>query len=75
LQIDSLYHTPDYDYKDIQLLAFPTLSGDDLESFNPSKIETNNKLVPWKEIFNPASKLIVTRKTTRLDKPLKEYRK
>lgn len=75
LKIDSLYHTPDYDYKDIQVLAFPTLEGDDNEPFNPSKIETNNRLVPWKAIFNPNSKLIVTRKTTRLDKPLKEYRK
>lgn len=75
LKINSLYHTPDYDYKDIQVLAFPTLKGDDLAPHNPSKIETNNKLVPWKAIFNPNSKLIVTRKTTRLDKPLKEYRK
>ncbi len=75
LQIDSLYHTPDYDYKDIQLLAFPTPEGDDLEPFNPTKIETNNSLVPWEDIFNPNSKLIVTRKTTRLDKPLNKYRK
>jgi len=75
LEIDSLYHTSDYDYKDIQVLAFPTLEGDDLEDFNPSKIETNNTLVPWVAIFNPNSKLIITRKSTRLDKPLKKYRK
>ena len=75
LKIDSLYHTPDYDYKDIQVLAFPTLAGDDLKPYNPSKIETNNRLVPWKAIFNPDSELIVTRKNTRLKKPLKEYRK
>ena len=74
LQIDSLYHTPNYDYKDIQVLAFPTLKGDNLTPFKPSEIETNNRLVPWNDIFNPDSKLIVTRKTTRLDKPLKEYR-
>ncbi|WP_298495940.1 glycosyl hydrolase [uncultured Algibacter sp.] len=74
LQLDSLYHTPDYNYKDIQLLAFPTPEGDDLEPFNPLKIETNNSLVPWKDIFNPNSKIIVNRKTTQLDKPLKAYR-
>lgn len=75
LKIDSVYHTLDYDYKDIQVLAFPTLAGDALKSYNPSKIETNNSLVPWQDIFNPDSKLIVTRKNTYLDKPLHEYRK
>jgi len=74
LEIDSLYHTLDYDYKDIAVLAFPTPQGDDLEPFNPSKIESNNTIVPWKDIFNPNSKIIVKRKTTRLDKPLKSYR-
>jgi len=74
LEIDSSYHTSDYDYKDIQVLAFPTTQGDDLEPFNPSKIETNNTIVPWEDIFNPNSKIVVTRKTTRLDKPLKEFR-
>ncbi|WP_400077481.1 glycosyl hydrolase [Winogradskyella sp. R77965] len=74
LEMDSLYHTSDYDYKDIQVLAFPTPEGDDLEPFNPSKIESNNTIVPWKDIFNPNSKIVVTRKTTRLDKPLKEFR-
>ncbi|MFD2727617.1 glycosyl hydrolase [Hyunsoonleella rubra] len=75
LELDALYHTPDYDYKDIQVLAFPTPEGDDSEAFNPSKIETNNAIVPWEDIFNPNSKIIVTRKTTRLDKALAEYRK
>jgi hypothetical protein len=75
LKIDSLYHTPDYDFEDIQVLAFPTLEGDNTEPFNPSKTETNNTIVPWKDIFNPNSKIIVTRKTTRLDKPLNKYRK
>ena len=75
LKLDTLYHTPDYNYKDIQVLAFPTPEGDDSEPFNPSKIETNNTIVPWKDIFNPNSKIIITRKTTRLDKPLNEYRK
>jgi hypothetical protein len=74
LELDSIYHTPDYNYKDIQVLAFPTPDGDDLELFNPSKIETNNTVVPWAAIFNPNSNLIVTRNTTRLDKPLHEYR-
>ena len=74
LKVDSLYLTPDYDYKDIQILAFPTPKGDDLEPFKPSKIETNNKLVPWEDIFNPISKIIVTRTTTQLDKKLGSYR-
>ncbi|SEQ76748.1 Glycosyl hydrolases family 2, sugar binding domain [Hyunsoonleella jejuensis] len=74
LKIDSLYKTPDYDYKDIQVLAFPTVEGDDSEPFNPSKIETNNTVVPWEDIFNPNSKINVTRTTTRLDKPLEAYR-
>ncbi|PWH84619.1 hypothetical protein DIS18_07880 [Algibacter marinivivus] len=74
LEVDSLYHTPDYNYKDIQVLAFPTPVGDDLEYLNPSKIETNNSIVAWKDIFNPNSKILVTRKTTQLDKPLKQYR-
>jgi len=75
LEIDSLYHTPDYNYKEVQVLAFPTIEGDNLAPFKPSKIETNNSLVPWEAIFNPNSKLNVTRKTTQLDKPLDEYRK
>lgn len=75
LEIDSLYHTKDYNYKDVQVLVFPTVEGDDSKPHNPSKIESNNTLVPWTAIFNPDSKLIVTRKTTHLDKPLKDYRK
>ena len=74
LTIDSVYQTTDYDYKDIQVLAFPTPKGDNIEPLHPSKIETNNSIVPWKDIFNPNSKIIVTRKTTQLDKPLKAYR-
>ena len=74
LALDSLYQTSDYDYKDIQILAFPTPEGDDIEPHNPSKIETNNRLVPWKDIFNPKSNIIVTRRTTQLDKPLETYR-
>jgi len=64
LKLDSLYKTADYNYKDIQVLAFPTLDRDTLAPFNPSKIETNNHMVPWKDIFNPNSKIIVKRKTT-----------
>ncbi|WP_228530264.1 glycosyl hydrolase [Tamlana sp. I1] len=74
LEIDALYHTEDFNYKDIQVLAFPTPEGDNLEPLNPSKIETNNPLVPWQDIFNPNSKIIVTRTTTRLNKPLEDYR-
>lgn len=74
LTIDSLYTTPDYNYKDILLLAFPTPEGDDLEPFNPSSIESNNRVVPWKDIFNPDSKIIVTRLSSQLDKPLMVYR-
>ena len=75
LKLDSLYKTADYNYKDIQVLAFPTLDRDTLAPFNPSKIETNNHMVPWKDIFNPNSKIIVKRKTTRLDMPLDAYRR
>ncbi|APY11603.1 hypothetical protein BWZ22_10275 [Seonamhaeicola sp. S2-3] len=75
LEIDSLYHTPDYNYQDIQVLAFPTPEGDDTPPFKPTLIETNNTAVPWKDIFNPDAKIIVTRKTTRLDQPLNTYRK
>ena len=74
LELDALYKTSDFNYQDIQVLAFPTPEGDDLEPLNPSKIETNNSAVPWQAIFNPNSKLIVTRKNTYLDKPLKQYR-
>ncbi|MFG6686804.1 glycosyl hydrolase [Mariniflexile sp. HNIBRBA6329] len=75
LEIDSLFTTKDYDYKDVLMLAFPTLHGDDLASHNPLKIETNNALIPWEAMFNPASKIIVDDKTTKLDKPLDAYRK
>lgn len=74
LEIDSLYKIADCDYKDIQLLAFPTPEGDDAELLNPLSIESNNIRVPWKEIFNPNSKIIVTRKTSQLDMSLKSYR-
>ena len=74
LELDSLYKTVDYNYKDIQVLAFPTPEGDSLQPLNPSKIETNNHVVPWKDIFNPNSNIIVTRKTTQLNQSLKAYR-
>ncbi|WP_244307303.1 glycosyl hydrolase [Flavobacterium fluviatile] len=74
LSIDSLYKTPDYDYKEVQVLAFPTPEGDDTAILNPSKVETNNNIVPWEDIFNPNSKIIVTAKTTMLDKELPQYR-
>jgi hypothetical protein len=74
LELDSLYKTPDYDYKEVQVLAFPTPEDDDLEILSPVKIETNNTIVPWADIFNPNSEIIVTDKTTRLAKPLETYR-
>ncbi|RED47792.1 glycosyl hydrolase [Seonamhaeicola aphaedonensis] len=74
LEIDSLYHTADYNYQDIQVLAFPTVEGDDLKPLNPSSFETNNTIVPWGAIFNPNSKLTITRTTTRLNMPLDVYR-
>lgn len=74
LELDPQYLTADYDYKDIQVLAFPTPAGDDIGALTPSKIETNNSIVPWKDIFNPNAKRIVTRKTTHLNKPLPVYR-
>jgi hypothetical protein len=74
LELDSLYKTSDYDYQDVQVLAFPTPEGDDENPLNPSKLETNNDIVPWKAIFNPKSKLTVTRKTTQLDIPLEAFR-
>ncbi len=74
LPINARYLTPDYNYQDVQVLAFPTPKGDDVAPLMPSQIKTNNDLVPWQDIFNPDAKLIVTRKTTHLDKPLKQYR-
>ena len=74
IKLDSLYKTPNYDYKDVQIVAFPTPDGDDIGILNPTKIESNNPVVPWKDIFNPNSKITVTAKTTRLDKKLDTYR-
>jgi len=74
LKIDSLYKTQKYDYKEIQLLAFPTPVDDDLDAFNPVNIETNNLLVPWKDIFDPKAKINIEEKSTKLDKPLNTYR-
>jgi hypothetical protein len=74
LVLDTLYTTKDYNYKDVQLLAFPTPKGDALEALTPLKVESNNTLAPWEAIFNPNSKVITTRKTTRLPQDLEEYR-
>ncbi|KAA5824848.1 hypothetical protein FPF71_09230 [Algibacter amylolyticus] len=74
LELDSLYKKSEYNYKDIQVLAFPTPAGSDMAVLNPVKIESNNKTAPWIKIFNPNSKIIVTRTTTRLDLDLPDYR-
>lgn len=75
LEIDSAFTTPEHDYKDVLLVAFPTPAGDDLEPFIPWKIESNNKMAPWKAIFDSRSKMIITHKTTYLDKELPDYRR
>lgn len=74
LKLDTLYKTAEFNYKDVQVLAFPTPEGDDLEILNPSKVESNNSIVPWSDMFNPNSKIIVKLKSTRLDRPLDVYR-
>ena len=75
LVLDSLYITSKYDYKDIQLVAFQTPEGDDRGAYNPIAVSSNNTIVPWKEIFNPNSKLIYEDKSTKLNLPLETYRK
>ncbi|MGB5943951.1 MAG: glycosyl hydrolase [Leeuwenhoekiella sp.] len=74
LELNPLYETTDYDYQDIQLIAFPTLEGDNQEAFNPARIESNNELVPWKDIFDPSANVIVEERSTQLDLPLDAYR-
>lgn len=74
LELDTLYQTADFDYKEVQVLAFPTPKGDIIKGFMPSKIETNNNIVPWEDIFNPNATIIVEDKSTKLAKPLEKYR-
>lgn len=71
LKLDEAYLRPDYDYKDVHILAFPTPEGDDMEVHIPSKIETNNTLIPWDDIFNPDVVLDVTSRN--ISENLKAY--
>lgn len=57
LKLDPNYLKPDYDYKDVQVLAFLTPEGDDQEIYVPSSVDTNNNNVPWAAIFNPTKKI------------------
>ncbi len=72
LKLKEVYHTEDYDYKDIQILAFPTPIGDDIKVLVPSKIESNNKIVPWEKLFNPEAMLDLSSRNT--PKNLKAYK-
>ncbi len=58
LELDSLYHTADYDYQDVTILAFPTLDGDLDETYVPSAITSNEEDIPWEAIFNPSIDLV-----------------
>lgn len=64
LALKDVYLTEEYDYKDVQVLAFPTPEGEDVEVHLPTKIETNNPIVPWSNIFNPEVKLEDTIRNT-----------
>ncbi|MCV9386655.1 glycosyl hydrolase [Reichenbachiella ulvae] len=53
LAMDENYAKPEYDYQDITVLAFPTTKGDNETPARPSKLSSNNSLVPWQRIINP----------------------
>ncbi len=72
LALDSAYLTADYNYKDVQVLAFPTPEGDDLSVPIPLKIESNNPVVPWAIILNPDTVLDLNGKS--LSESLKKYK-
>ena len=74
LQLDEKYHEDKYAYQDVQVLAFPTPEGDDTEVLLPSKIESNNKEVPWSDIFNPEVKLKINERRAELSPFLKNYK-
>jgi len=72
LDLKDNYLTKDYDYKDVQLIAFPTPEGDDLEIATPLQIESNNNTVPWEAILN--STTILDLNTKSLSDFLKKYK-
>ncbi|MFY0606466.1 MAG: hypothetical protein JXR10_07120 [Cyclobacteriaceae bacterium] len=53
LQMDENYALPEYNYQDVTLLAFPTVTGDDQERVQPIEITSNNTDVPWNKMINP----------------------
>lgn len=64
LELVPEYKTEDYDYKDVQVLAFPTPKDDDFGILIPKQIETNNQHVPWSDIMNPHVLVDVTNRQT-----------
>lgn len=72
LKLDEKYLTEEYNYQDVQLLAFPTPEGDNLEVPVPINIESNNSAIPWTEIFNPNKSLDLKREI--LSESLKTYK-
>ncbi len=73
LELKEAYLTEEYDYKDVQVLAFPTPEGEDIDVHIPTKIETNNPLIPWEGIFNPTVQLdLSSRNTPEALQPYKE---
>lgn len=72
LELIAEYHTVDYDYKDVQLIAFPTPQGDIDGVQIPSTIESNNKIVPWAKLFDPSLSVDIANKNTSAE--LKEYK-
>ncbi len=72
LKLDENYLTAEYNYQDVQVLAFPTPAGDDSKVAIPIKIESNNTIIPWTEIFNPSQKLDLNSKS--LSQSLKSFK-
>jgi len=72
LTLEEKYLTAEYDYKDVELLAFPTLEDENSKAFVPKKIETNNNSIPWAKIFDPAQQLDLSSKS--LSKFLTNYK-
>ena len=52
IPVNKEYMGKDYDYKDVCTIAFPTPKGDLPAPFVPVKIESNNKDIPWGNIFD-----------------------
>lgn len=72
LKLAPEYNTADYDYKDVQVLAFPTPKDDEMETLIPSSIETNNNQVPWADIINPQVLVDVANRSVPED--IKDYK-